>query len=129
MILVLCFFVVSVCFLVLHVLFFDFLFFVFWGCMFPFVVNAPLRAADLPFSSVSAHATDRPCLPRLPAAASGSPLVAVVQGGAYLWETTSRGRFATLSDGGRLFLNLFSNDCVGRAAQRLGVRAAFWNLR
>ena len=35
----------------------------------------------------------------------------------------------TLSDGGRLFLNLFSNDRVGRAAQRLGVRAAFWNLR
>ena len=35
----------------------------------------------------------------------------------------------TLSDSGRLFLNLFSNDRVGRAAQRLGVRAAFWNLR
>ena len=49
--------------------------------------------------------------------------------GAYLWETPNRGRFATLSDGGRLFLNLFSNDRVGRAAQRLGVRAAFWNLR
>ena len=26
--------------------------------------------------------------------------------GAYLWETPSRGRFTTLSDGGRLFLNL-----------------------
>ena len=49
--------------------------------------------------------------------------------GVYLWETPSRGCFATLSDGGRLFLNLFSNDRVGRAAQRLGVRAAFWNLR
>ena len=49
--------------------------------------------------------------------------------GAYLWETQSRGRFSTLSDSGRLFLNLSSNDRVGRAAQRLGVRAAFWNLR
>ena len=27
-----------------------------------------------------------------------------------------------------LFLNLFSNDLVGRAAQRLGVRASFWTL-
>ena len=34
-----------------------------------------------------------------------------------------------LSDGGCLFLNLFSNDRVGRAAQRLGVRASFWNLK
>ena len=33
--------------------------------------------------------------------------------GAYLWETPNRGRLTTLSDGGR----------------RLGVRAAFWNLR
>ena len=49
--------------------------------------------------------------------------------GAYLRETPSRGRFADRSDGGRLFLNLFSNDRVGRAAPRLGVRAAFWNLR
>ena len=49
--------------------------------------------------------------------------------GKNLWETPSRGRFAALFDGGRLFLNLFSNDHVGRAAQRLGVRAAFWNLR
>ena len=46
---------------------------------------------------------------------------------AYLFETPSRGRFTSLSDGGRLFLNLFSNERVGRAAQRLGVRAAFWN--
>ena len=49
--------------------------------------------------------------------------------GAYLWETPSRGRFAALSDGGRLFLNLFWDGRVGPAAQRLGVRAAFWNLR
>ena len=49
--------------------------------------------------------------------------------GAYLLETPSRGRFTTLSDGGRLFLNLFSNERVGRAAQRLGVRAEFWNLQ
>ena len=49
--------------------------------------------------------------------------------GAYLWETPSRGRFTTLSDGGRLFLNLFSNNRLGRAAQRLGVRAAFWILK
>ena len=48
--------------------------------------------------------------------------------GAYLWVTPSRGRFTGLSDGGRLFL-IFSNERVGRAAQRLGVRAAFWNLR
>ena len=37
--------------------------------------------------------------------------------------------FTTLSDGGRFFLNLISNDRVGCAAERLGVRAAFWNLR
>ena len=49
--------------------------------------------------------------------------------GAYLWETPSRGRFAALSDGGRLFLNLFSNERVGCATQKFGVRAAFWNLR
>ena len=49
--------------------------------------------------------------------------------GAYLWETPSRGHFTTLSDGGRLILNLFSNNRVGRAAQSLGVRAAFWNLK
>ena len=49
--------------------------------------------------------------------------------GAYLRETPSGRRFATLSDGGRLFLNLFSSDRVGRAAQRLGVRAAFRNLK
>ena len=36
--------------------------------------------------------------------------------GAYLWQTPSRGRFTTLSDGGRLFLHLFSNDRLGRAA-------------
>ena len=48
---------------------------------------------------------------------------------ALLWETPSRGRSTTFSDGGRLFLNLFSNDRVGRAAQRLGVRTAFWNLK
>ena len=48
--------------------------------------------------------------------------------GAYLWQTPSGGRFTALSDGGRLFLNL-SNDRVGRAAQRLGVRASFWNLK
>ena len=44
--------------------------------------------------------------------------------GAYLWQTPSRGRFTTLSDGGHLFLNLFSNDRVRRASQRLGVRAS-----
>ena len=49
--------------------------------------------------------------------------------GAYLWETPSRGRCTAQSDGGRLFLNLFSNERVGRAAQRLGVRAELWNLR
>ena len=43
-------------------------------------------------------------------------------------ETPSRGRFATLSDGGRFVLNLLSNGCVCRAAQRLGVRAAFSTL-
>ena len=48
---------------------------------------------------------------------------------AYLWETPSRGCFATPSDGCRHFLNLFSNDRVGCAAQRLGVRADFWNLK
>ena len=36
--------------------------------------------------------------------------------GAYPWETPSRGRFTTMSGGGRLFLNLVSNDRVGRAA-------------
>ena len=49
--------------------------------------------------------------------------------GFYLWETPSRRRFATSSDGGRLFLSLVSNDRVSRAPQRLGVRASFWNLR
>ena len=49
--------------------------------------------------------------------------------GAYLWETPNRGRFTILPDGGHLFLILFSNNRVGRAAQRLGVRAAFWNLK
>ena len=49
--------------------------------------------------------------------------------GAYLWETPSRGRFTTLSDGGRFFLNLFSKNRVGRAAQRVGVRAASWNVK
>ena len=46
--------------------------------------------------------------------------------GAHLWETPSRGRFTTLADGGRLFLNLFSNDRVSRAAQKLGERVAVW---
>ena len=41
--------------------------------------------------------------------------------GAYLRETPNRGRFTTPSDGGGLFLNLFPNNRVGRAAQRLGV--------
>ena len=43
---------------------------------------------------------------------------------------SSRGeRFTTLSDDDRLFLNLFSNDRVDRAVQRLGVRAAFCSLK
>ena len=49
--------------------------------------------------------------------------------GGYVWETLGRGRFTAQSDGGRLFLNLFSSQRVGRVAQRLGVRAELWNLR
>ena len=49
--------------------------------------------------------------------------------GAYLWETPSPGRFTTVSDGGRLFLNLFTNKRVARADQRIGAPTTFWNLK